>query len=268
MAKATATLTCKFCGKEFEKTAIKYNRREADDWIKWAEANFDTCPSCYHKKCVEEEKAAGLIAKVRFGSPYEDSEWAWFILHGDTFPIKEDLKKLGAWWTDEYPDQDNSTGATLLYGLSMQRPLKRWAIRCPLNETKVAEIQSKLEAIGFCCVLPSAETIQLWHSVRAESQRMKNEKAHKEAAEKSEKERAIASALAELGPKPEYPDEIKALWPDGATWNGKIYGRSKHYSVYFNGQKIDLTDEQADIMEKAYAARLDWAAKRKEIMGE
>lgn len=47
MAKATATCTCKRCGKEFVASATKRNLREAESWSAWAVNNIDLCPDCY-----------------------------------------------------------------------------------------------------------------------------------------------------------------------------------------------------------------------------
>lgn len=38
---------------------------------------------------------------------------------------------------------------------------------------------------------------------------------------------------------------------EGKQWNGKVYGRSGNYTVYLDGEKIDITNEQADAI-KAY----------------
>lgn len=53
MAKATAECTCKKCGASFTRTAIKRNRREADDWEHWAVSFFDLCADCYRAEQIE-----------------------------------------------------------------------------------------------------------------------------------------------------------------------------------------------------------------------
>lgn len=55
MARATVKIICKECGKEFEATATKYNRREADAWEAWAIEHITTCPEC--KKAAAQAKA-------------------------------------------------------------------------------------------------------------------------------------------------------------------------------------------------------------------
>lgn len=60
MAKATAICNCKTCGKEFEMTAEKFNRRAADSWEAWAVENCTECKDCYRARTAAEaaEKAA------------------------------------------------------------------------------------------------------------------------------------------------------------------------------------------------------------------
>lgn len=60
MAKATATCTCKKCGKTFIRETIRRNRSEADSWVEWAEKTFDICPECEYE---ENRKAAEELAK-------------------------------------------------------------------------------------------------------------------------------------------------------------------------------------------------------------
>ncbi len=54
MAKAKANCKCKICGKEFEVTADKKNRREADSWEAWAAENITECSECYKTRTAAE----------------------------------------------------------------------------------------------------------------------------------------------------------------------------------------------------------------------
>lgn len=67
MAKATAICVCKHCGKEFEVSTIKMNRKLADSWEQWASTVYDCCYECEEKiraeenaRCAAEAKALGL----------------------------------------------------------------------------------------------------------------------------------------------------------------------------------------------------------------
>lgn len=62
MAKATAHCTCKKCGKEFTREAIKRNRDEANSWEAWAVATFDECGDCYAARKAAEREAENKAA--------------------------------------------------------------------------------------------------------------------------------------------------------------------------------------------------------------
>ena len=63
MARATATCTCSVCGKTFERSTIRNNRRDADSWVEWAEKAYTVCPECEQKE--REAKAAELAKQAQ-----------------------------------------------------------------------------------------------------------------------------------------------------------------------------------------------------------
>lgn len=65
MAKAIAVCTCTTCGKTFEKTSVRSNRRDADSWEAWASNTFDECPDCYKLRKQQERELANKRAKER-----------------------------------------------------------------------------------------------------------------------------------------------------------------------------------------------------------
>lgn len=69
MAKAVATCTCKTCGKEFEVVKILRNRRDADDFERYAEEHYDECRDCWRAriKAANAKTAAEIIEK--YGMP-------------------------------------------------------------------------------------------------------------------------------------------------------------------------------------------------------
>lgn len=265
MAKATATCTCKFCGNTFIRTTTRANRRDADSWVEWAKANFDVCNACYAKQAAEKEKAKGLIAKVRLGDPYNEKMDVFFVLFGDTYPLKEDLKAIGCRYTDDYPEDESTLGSTLFYGMSAKTPMKRWAIHCLFEEGK--EKVQKLTDLGFKVVYPGQEAQMMWAHVHAEAAAQKDAKRAEEAAAAAEEKAEKQKKLDELGPIPAWPEDILSIWPAGARWNGKFYGRAGRYSVYLGGEKVDLSDTQKEEMEKTSEARAAWW-KRKEEIGQ
>lgn len=260
MAKARAICRCETCGKEFEKTAIKANCTEADNWEEWAQKNLTECPSCAGKRIHEEEVAAGLIAKFRLGSPLKEKATIYAVLFGDTYSLKEQLKAIKAIWTDDYPETDGFWGSL---GMTVNRPFKRWVLR--INEENFEEACSNLTELGFKCELPNEESFVIW-STAHKSAMMRNEELAKEKREKqAEIEAKKAEAIQLLGAKPAYPEEIRALWPEGAKWNGKIYGKKGHYRVYFSGTETSISDEQKVLMETVLDARREWEDKKEEI---
>lgn len=50
MAKATITIKCTTCGKEFTVSKNCYNRTEANNWEHWAANHYTTCHECYAQK--------------------------------------------------------------------------------------------------------------------------------------------------------------------------------------------------------------------------
>lgn len=68
MAKATVTLVCKTCGKEFTTSVIKRNRSEADSWEEWSKKNICECPECYKSRRNAEDlaEAEQILAGVTF----------------------------------------------------------------------------------------------------------------------------------------------------------------------------------------------------------
>ena len=264
MAKVTAVCKCDICGCEFEKTSTKANRREADAWAAWAKQNFTVCPSCYGKQKRQEEKEAGLIAKIRLGDPYGTEDTFWIVLFGETYEIKDKLKEIGARWTNAYPDSDNAIGV-LMSGLSMKRPMNRWAI--PLSDLEaLPEKVRLLENMGFAIESPGDDVFIAYKTIRAEVKKRKEAEQAEQNAIKEKKRMEQQKALEALGPKPVYSDEIHTFFPTGSTWNRKFYGKPGKYRVYISGQEVSITDEQKAEMEQTLKDREAWDEKRKAIL--
>ncbi len=187
------------------------------------------------------------------GDPYGRSDDVWIDLYGDTYPIKDDLKKRGAVWTDDCPQSDGMADV-LLSGFSMRRPMNRWAIRLD-NLEKLSGKIAELEELGFTVQFPSKESIAAYRAIRAKVD-------GRNAAEQAERK----AALDALGSKPQYSDEIQAFFPAGTTWNRKFYGKAGKYRVYISGKEVNVTDAQKDEMEKTLESRDAWEASKQEIM--
>lgn len=252
MAKATAQCKCKICGDSFIRTSICHNRKQADSWEEWAIDNFDLCPKCFAKQQNDIEKEKGLYVDIRLNSQsayLENTYPIAIIFGGDTMPHKDTIKTLHARYTDDYP-ADGMLGDLLM----TRSPKLRWVLYC-----KIEDIQTKIDQVkGIGAKInsfPSETDLALYMQVlnNAQKERAKKEK---------EKQEAMQAELETIGKIPSWPKDILKMWPDGAKWNGKFYGKSGRWSVYFSGEKVELTDVQKEAMEKAQEERQKWREKK------
>lgn len=99
MAKGTAVCTCKTCGETFKVTTTQFNRRQADEWVKYAEENFDECSDCYKKRMREkrqkELERQGLILRAEINNGVTKQVKLRF--DGNTYPNKEKIKAIGGY---------------------------------------------------------------------------------------------------------------------------------------------------------------------------
>lgn len=245
----TAICTCRRCGKTFEKELNEYGKgasKRLQEKVEWAEnGGIDECTDCWKARQREEEKAAGLTCSIRLSSVYDKTPGVWAVFGGDSYSHKDELKAAGCRWSDEYPDK--SVMGDLL-GLS--RPRKAWVLR---GEDPEALIETARN-LGAAVTLPDEMEMATWAAARKEV----------EAIRSREQEKTNA-ALEELGPIPAWPEAVKAQWPEGATWNGKVYGKAGAHRIYLSGKEVYITDEDAEAMERTREARADWRKKKSEI---
>jgi len=263
MARAIAHLICHYCGKEFEKTKDCRNRKEADSWVEWMESQSDCCcGSCWYKNKIAEEKEADLQAKVRLGSPYNLEREIWFVLFGDTYPIKNKLKEIGAKWTDTYPGEISGFAGGLFCNLIDMPQLKRWAICCNMDDkVGVQKVADQLQKLGITIEEIDQMTLSTWVAIRCKFERQREEEERLEA----EKEEKIESEIAKLGPIPTWPESFP---PAKGRWNGTVYGKKGNRSVYIDGTKYTIDDELAEQVELVLKERDAWRAKKNEIQNK
>ena len=161
MAKATVTCTCETCGKLFERTAHKRNTTEARAWEAWAAGYFTECGACYGRRSRKAEADAGLAADIQIDLCQQDGRHYCIVCSGDTYPIKDQLKTLGARWTDDYPKAEHISG-----DLSrIIHPPKRWAIDMPDRKEykrKMYDTIRALQELGFSVTAPSGIDLDAW----------------------------------------------------------------------------------------------------------
>lgn len=229
MAIARITLTCSKCGKEFEVTAKKRNRRECDSFEAWAANNIDICPDCrkkeYSEKMEEERKKMGLVCRMRLVALNKQYPIA-FVFDGDTKPYKEAIKDLGAMWTDYYPVPPMLTD---MFRTGNRR--KTWVIWT--DEKEAPLLGEKIEKnLGIKVEID----IDPMEAVLYRERKAKQEE--------------IDKKIAELGEKPKYPEEFITL-RGNKRWNGKIYGKKGNWAVYLDGERINMSDDLVDKIESA-----------------
>mgnify|MGYP004551732641 CR=1 FL=1 len=65
MTVARASCICERCGKEFEVATKRPNRRDADNFERWAEENIVICPECRDRVRAETYRHEAEAAKIK-----------------------------------------------------------------------------------------------------------------------------------------------------------------------------------------------------------
>lgn len=261
MAKATANCICDTCGSEFVKEKKCYNRREADDWEKWAESNLRECPSCYYKRMAAEERAKPFSIKVKLDIT---TPAFVFTAAGDSYPHKDDLKEIGYRYGDE--------PASGFFGLlSTKRPRKVWykVVKLDVDAREVDDLMKAVKEEVDKAVFIGAEFIneitEVDYAACLHYNEIKRKDEEKRAAKKAEEESKEAEiqekikAAIDAIEKPERP----ACLPTG-KWNKTIYGK-RTYSIYVDGEKIDITKEQKEEIESWLKAMEEYKKEKERI---
>lgn len=226
--------------------------KERERKLTWYQ-KYGLCPKCYKADQEEKRKAMGLIASVRLPAlntllskdPYP---YLCIVFDGDTLPYKETIKKMGATFTDDYPAKNAFIDVLDL----SQRP-KRWTMQVTFEQLE----QALRDLAAINCKItecPTSESL----AVFVQTYRYAKAKAESKRCE-------IEAQLQALGPKPEWPEGLLALWPSDSRWNGKIYGKSGAYNIYISNKKIPIEDELKMQIEAVQAARVEWNKQKSEI---
>jgi hypothetical protein len=77
--------------------------------------------------------------------------------------------------------------------------------------------------------------------------------------EKQKERKELQEKLCQI-PKPTVPSVLA-----GHKWNQKIYGKAGNYSIYPDGDKVMITDEQVKEIKTYLAAKEDYKRKVEEI---
>lgn len=196
------------------------------------------CKECYKKKMEERAKLEGFIFNASV-LPYIDDEDGSILLNvwfsGNTKPYKDEIKSLGGYkWGERESANDFYSG---------NRPPMCWNKIIKLDNLE-QEI-TKATSIGADSVVSDNGLFAMTHCQIAISKQ-------KEWKEKRDK---IATVK-----KPTIPSVLK-----GHKWNQKIYGKNGNYSVYPDGEKVLITDEQAEEIKSYLVAKEEYKKKVEEI---
>lgn len=248
-----AKCTCDTCGAKFTRQLSESGSGASArlrEKIAWAESGgINECSDCYKARRRKEAEAAGLTCDIRLGRVMDTEVRIYAVFGGDSYAQKDALKAAGCRYTDNYP-----TGKALSDLIGLAAPPKAWV----LVGTDPDEVIDRAKALRPAKItLPDETDLAVWSSFRASVLAMRQER-----------EAKLREQLDALGPIPAWPESVAAKWPDGAQWNGKIYGRSGGYSIYLAGNKVSLSDEEAAAMQAALEAREAWRVEKKIIEGK
>ena len=208
------------CGHEDE-VALFGKSAERDRKIQYFE-KFGLCKECYKQQKQEKEEAEPLsfnVSVLRYIDENNGEILLFAYFSGNTKPLKDEIKKLGYRW------QTKDTADNML-GLDFRKPDLCWGKIIYPSEFE-AELL-KAESIGAeKLVTEKGLATMLVQSVAIGMQK-----------EWKKKHAAIAALE-----KPEIPEIIK-----GHKWNKKIYGRAGRYSIYPDGEKTEISDEEAKLL--------------------
>lgn len=198
---------------------------------------FGLCKECYKIKMREQEKSKGLVFNVSV-LPYIDENdgsilfYMWFS--GDTMPNKDKIKSLGYYWGECEASDD---------WYSVTRPQMVW--NKTIKESDLQTEISKAESIGAKKLeIDDGLFASIHYKIALNYQKKWKEKM-----------REIASIQ-----NPKVPEILI-----GHRWNQKIYGKPGNYSIYPDGNKTPITDEEAEELKDYVAAKEEYKKKVEEI---
>lgn len=202
--------------------------------IKYFES-FGLCKECYKMKKRKEDEAMGLVFRMNVLTRIDEDDgglllFVWF--EGDTWPHKDEIRSLGGYtWTQRESAMDMDDGP-----------------RCWGKTIKLESLETETEkakSIGAKCI------VKLKGSAEIEDY---------EIALRKRKAWMERRAEIEKIEKPHVPEVLQ-----GHRWNQTVYGRSGNYSVYLDGEKVSLTDEQTEEIKDYVAKKEEYAKKVEEI---
>ncbi len=196
------------------------------------------CKECYKESMAAATKAAGLVFNASVLPHVDQTDGSiqvsvWFS--GDTKPHKDEIKALGGYRWDERESGED--------WFELRRPSLCWTKTIKMEAldeevSKALSIGAKVKEMdsGF------SSTINYQLALLAQ--------------ESWKEKKGRIDALV----KPIAPAVIK-----GRRWNQKVYGKPGNHSIYPDGEKVCITDEQADELDRYVHAKAEYLKKVQEI---
>ena len=239
MAKYNITYSC-----GHEGTVQLFGKsEERERKIKYYE-EFGLCTECYKKQKQEENAKLGFLIGGSVADTLSEKGEIQICLSfvGDTLPHKEEIKALGYRWTAVDASQ-------MAY---MRKPDMGWVKVVPYEHLE--EEKEKAFAIGAKEAEISDRELE---NQKERYQEMLSEQKlfRKHNKKKLEAQKQLADLL------PEKPECIR----DG-HWNEKVYGKAGRYSIYLDGNKVNISDEEAVGLEEYLGNMEKYRKKKKELM--
>lgn len=179
---------------------------------------YGLCKECFKEQARKREESEPLAFHAST-MPYineKNGEVQIYIwLSGNSRERKEDIKKLGYHWSERTASADV---------LSMKSPGFCW--NKVIDQKDLSAEAEKAKSLGIEHVTAESDI----YSMANYNIAMGEQKAWRDTHDKID---AI--------PKPAVPDILI-----GRKWNQKIYGKAGNYSIYPDGEKTLISDEQAE----------------------
>lgn len=227
MAKYDVTFSCGHKG------TVQLMGKTADRERKLARyANNGLCPECYKaKKLAEEaEKPITIHITPMAAINSENGEPLFCIwLDGNTRPSKDAIKAAGFCWDIVETD--------------LLSEARGW--QCKAERSEIDDIVNAAKSLGGVL----ANDIENALTIAASG-----------AALQMSKKWHARQAQIDAIPRPSAPAVVK-----GHRWNQKIYGKKGNYSIYYDGVKTAITDDEAVELEAYLKAKAEYRAKVAEI---
>lgn len=199
------------------------------------------CNECYRNKITREKETEGLSFNASV-LPYIDTEdgnillSVWFS--GNTMPYKDNIKSLGGYRWGEREAADD--------WYSFSDPPMCWN-----KVVKFENLQEEIKkavSIGAENMVTDSGLFAMTH--------------YHIAIERQKEWKETRDRISSIG-RPPVPSILS-----GHRWNQKIYGKSGSYSVYLDGKKIDLTDQQVEEVKRYLINKEEYNKKVEEIRNE